>query len=348
MKFERNSMNTLDDKNMGNTDMGNTDMDNTQIDNAKILAGRMTNAKMLIISLFVMAVILALAGCASTSIETGNIKIVTTTGMIEDITKNVGGEFVEVKSLMGSGVDPHLYKASAGDVTILSDANMIFYNGLHLEAQMGEVIERMGESKKVVAVSDKIPRVELLDFIGFPGQYDPHVWFDVTYWIKATEQVRDTMKEYDAAHADIYEQNAAAYITKLEELHASVQQKASSLSEDQRVLITAHDAFNYFGRRYGFEVRGLQGISTQAEAGTRDVQDLVAFIVERKIKAVFVETSVSERNIRAVQEAVKAKGWDLKIGGRLYSDAMGDKGTFEGTYVGMVTHNIDTIVGALK
>lgn len=303
-------------------------------------------------------ILLLIAGCASGEStkemkETGEsapqnpINIVTTVGMITNIVQIVGGPYVEVHGFMGPGVDPHLYKAKESDVRALQNAELIFYNGLHLEAQMGEVLEKMGEEKTVVAVSDYIPRENLLDFTGYPGLYDPHIWFDVTFWMKATEKVRDSLKEFDPEHTAEYTQRAEAYLVELEKLHTHVQEQALRVPEDQRVLVTAHDAFNYFGRQYGFEVKGLQGISTQAEAGTKDVQDLAAFIADRKIKAIFVESSVSEKKIRAVQEAVRARGWDVVIGGQLFSDAMGNEGTFEGTYIGMVTHNIDTITSAL-
>lgn len=286
-------------------------------------------------------------GCAQKA-EDGRINVVTTIGMITDIVQNVGKEKVDVHGLMGPGVDPHLYKATEGDVTRLSEADIIFYNGLHLEARMAEVLESMGERKKTVAVTDYIPRESLLDFPAYPGQYDPHVWFDVSMWIKSVEKVRDSLSEMDPENKGYYEANAAEYIAKLQELDSYVSSKALEVPEQQRVLVTAHDAFQYFGRAYGFEVIGLQGISTQSEAGTRDVQNLVNFIVDRKIKAIFVETSIPERNIRAVQEAARSKGWEVEIGGSLYSDAMGDGGTFEGTYIGMVTHNIGTINQALK
>lgn len=286
-------------------------------------------------------------GCAQKA-EDGRINVVTTIGMITDIVQNVGKEKVDVHGLMGPGVDPHLYKATEGDVTRLAEADIIFYNGLHLEARMAEVLESMGERKKTVAVTDYIPRENLLDFPAYPGQYDPHVWFDVSMWIKSVEKVRDSLSEMDPENKGYYEANAAEYIAKLQELDSYISSKALEVPEQQRVLVTAHDAFQYFGMAYGFEVIGLQGISTQSEAGTRDVQNLVNFIVDRKIKAIFVETSIPERNIRAVQEAARSKGWEVEIGGSLYSDAMGDGGTFEGTYIGMVTHNIGTINRALK
>jgi manganese/zinc/iron transport system substrate-binding protein len=275
------------------------------------------------------------------------INVVTTIGMIADIVQNVGGERVSVTGLMGPGVDPHLYKASEGDVSTLSEADVIFYNGLHLEAKMGEVLEKMGSQIKTVAVTDRVDESKLISPPEFEGAHDPHVWFDVTVWMSAVEVVRDTLIEVDPDSADLYRANAEDYMAQLEELHAYVQEQVARVPEQQRVLITAHDAFNYFGQEYGFEVRGLQGISTATEAGTGDVQDLASFIAENQIPAIFVESSVPVRNIEAVQAAVQAKGFDVQIGGELFSDAMGDAGTEEGTYIGMVRHNVDTIVGAL-
>jgi manganese/zinc/iron transport system substrate-binding protein len=245
-------------------------------------------------------------------------------------------------------VDPHLYKASEGDVILLQEADVIFYNGLHLEAQMGDVLERLNDfGIRTVAVTDKIDRALLQSPPEFQGNHDPHVWFDVTLWMKAAEQVGETLAELDPGSAAQYESRAGAYLAELEDLHQYVLDQANAIPEEQRVLITAHDAFNYFGRAYGFQVRGLQGISTEAQAGTADVQGLADFIAENQIPAVFVESSVPQRNIEAVQAAVQAKGFEVKIGGSLFSDAMGSEGTPEGTYVGMVRHNIDTIVTAL-
>ena len=275
------------------------------------------------------------------------IRVVTTIGMVTDIVQNVGGERVKVTGLMGPGVDPHLYKASAGDVTRVSKAEVIFYNGLHLEAAMGGVLERMGHLIKTVAVTDGVERSVLLAPPEFEGAYDPHIWFDVTLWMQAVERVRDTLIEMDAAGEAVYQSNTKDYLAKLEELHRYVKAQAEQVAPEQRVLVTAHDAFNYFGRAYGFEVRGLQGISTATEAGTADVQELVQFIVERRIPAMFVESSVPRRSIEAVQAAVKAKGFAVTIGGEIFSDAMGSPGTPQGTYIGMVRHNIDTIVASL-
>ena len=303
---------------------------------------------------FIVLVSLLLSACASSGGESDlpiaerTINVVTTTGMIADAVINVGGERVQVQSLMGPGVDPHLYKASENDVQTLQEADIVFYNGLHLEAQMGEVLERMNDfGIRTVVVTDKIDRSTLLAPPEFAGNYDPHVWFDVTLWMKAADQIKEALIEADPTNQAVYEANAEAYLAKLEELHQYVLSQAEGIPAEQRVLITAHDAFNYFGRAYGFEVRGLQGISTEAQAGTADVQALADFIVERQIPAVFVESSVPQRNVEAVQAAVQSRGFDVKIGGSLFSDAMGTAGTPEGTYVGMVRHNIDTIVAAL-
>ncbi len=276
------------------------------------------------------------------------LNIVATTGMIADMVSVIGGDNVIVKGLMGPGVDPHLYKASAGDVALLSKADVIFYNGLHLEGKMTEIFEQMkSRGIETVAVSDGVDRSDLLTPPEFKGNHDPHIWFDVTLWMNAVGPVRNILIEKDPKNAPVYNENADSYLAALSELNEYVKERANSLPEDKRVLITAHDAFNYFGRGYGFEVRGLQGISTASEAGTADVQGLAAIIVERRIPAVFVESSVPPRYIEAVQAAVKSKGFNVKIGGELFSDAMGNPGTPEGNYLGMVRHNINTIVDAL-
>ena len=249
---------------------------------------------------------------------------------------------------MGPGIDPHLFVASEGDVNLLQQADVIFYNGLFLEAQMADVLRQIGERKPSVAAAEGIDPALLLPWANYSDEYDPHVWFDVTLWQRAVETVRDTLVEVDAANADVYRANADAYLRELDELHAYVQQRAAELPEDRRVLVTAHDAFHYFGRAYGFEVRGLQGISTAAEAGTADVRALADFIAERQIPAVFIETSVPVRNIEALQAAVADRGGAVEIGGQLYSDALGAADSDGATYVGMVRHNIDTIVDALQ
>ena len=279
--------------------------------------------------------------------EEGRVNVVTTIGMIRDVVENVGGPYVRVIGLMGPGVDPHLYKASEGDVRRLFRADVVFYSGLHLEARMGEVLEEMGGRTTVRAVIRAVPRDQLLSPPEFQGAYDPHLWFDVRLWAYTVDVVAQTLAQKDPAHAGEYYANAQRYQSMLGELDTYVRTRAAQVPQERRVLITAHDAFNYFGRAYGFQVRGLQGISTAAEAGTADVQELAEFIATRRIPAVFVESSIPRRTIEAVQEAVRARGFNVRIGGSLFSDAMGNPGTPQGTYAGMVRHNIDTIVGAL-
>lgn len=291
-----------------------------------------------------------LASCTSSDgavAEDGKLKVVATIGQVADAAHIVGGEHVAVSGLMGPGVDPHLYAASESDVSLLSEADIIFYNGLFLEAQMEGVLEQLGERKTAVAVAENIPADQLLDSVAYADEHDPHVWFDVSMWKYTVEAIRDTYIAADPDHTADYEANAAAYLAELDELHAYVKTQAAKVPEAQRVLITAHDAFNYFGRAYGFEVRGLQGISTASEASTADVQDLANFIVEKQIPAIFIESSVPVRTVEALQAAVADQGFAVEIGGQLFSDAMGDENTPEGSYLGMVRHNIDTIVGAL-
>lgn len=294
---------------------------------------------------------LVLAGCGSSRANArdtqGPIQVVATVGQLADIAQIVGGDHAQVTGLMGAGVDPHLYVATEGDVDLLQNADIIFYNGLFLEAQLDQILKQLAERKTVTAVGETIDPALLLPWAGHENQFDPHIWFDVTLWMKAVEAVRDTYAQFDPDHAAGYEANAAAYLKELEALHAYVQEQAERVPDAQRVLITAHDAFHYFGRAYGFDVRGLQGISTATEAGTADVRDLANFIVEHKIPSIFIESSVPVRNVEALQAAVKAQGYNVTIGGSLFSDAMGNPGTPEGTYIGMVRHNIDTIVGAL-
>ncbi|HMC09646.1 MAG TPA: zinc ABC transporter substrate-binding protein [Pirellulaceae bacterium] len=274
------------------------------------------------------------------------IRVVCTTGMVSDIAQNVGGEHAAATALMGEGVDPHLYKASPADVSQLSRADIVLYSGLHLEGKLAELLERMGRRKPTVGVAERIaPEKVLTDD---HGARDPHVWFDVSLWSEAAAAAADALAEFDPPHADAYRTNAAAYRDRLAQLHQYAKDQLATVAQDRRVLVTAHDAFRYFGRAYGVEVRGIQGISTDSEAGVRQVRELVDFLVERKIKAVFIETSVSDQNIRSLLEGCHARGHPVIIGGSLYSDAMGKAGTPEATYEGMVKHNVDTIVAALK
>lgn len=280
--------------------------------------------------------------------DDGKINVVTTTGMIADAVRNVGGEHVNVTGLMGPGIDPHLYRPTASDVNRLDGADIIFFNGLELEGRMTDIFERLASMKPTVAVSENIPQDQLLASQQYENAHDPHIWFDVSLWKSVVEVIAAELSEHDPDNADIYAANAAAYLEELDELDAYVFEQVETIPESSRVLITAHDAFGYFGQRYGIEVIGLQGISTAAEAGAADVQALTNTIIEREIKAIFVESSVPRATIEAVQAAVRARGSEVEIGGELYSDAMGDEGTKGGTYIGMITSNIDTIAEALR
>ena len=279
----------------------------------------------------------------------GTIKVVTTTALIWDLVENIAGEKAETISLMGTGVDPHLYKASAGDVGKLAGADMIFYNGLHLEGKITDVLGQMRKSGIfTVGVADGIDKSLLFSLEEYEGYYDPHIWFDVILWKKAAKVVMEAFSLYDPQNARIYKRNAESYLKELDLLQAYIQKRIATLQPERRVLITAHDAFNYFGRGYGFEVMGLQGISTDSEASVADIRNLSKTITERKIPAVFVETSISPRYMRALQASVKARGFDVEIGGSLYSDSMGSLGTEEGTYIGMFKSNVDTVVESLN
>jgi manganese/zinc/iron transport system substrate-binding protein len=292
-----------------------------------------------------------LAGCAGREgarAAGAPVRVVATIGMIADVAARIGGDRVEVQGLMGPGVDPHLYKARAGDVRRLAEADLVLYNGLHLEAAMGEVLEQLGKRKRTVAVTEWIPRSALSAPPEFRGNYDPHVWFDVRLWQQSARRIAAALGEADAAHAAEYAARLRAFERELEALDAWVRERVATIPRERRVLITAHDAFNYFGRAYDIEVMGLQGISTASEAGTGDVQRLVETVVRRRIPAVFVESSIPLRTIQAVQAAVRSRGFAVAIGGSLYSDALGNPGTPAGTYVGMVRTNVETIVRALS
>ncbi len=275
-------------------------------------------------------------------------KVTTTIGMITDIVRQVAGAHAEVEGIMKEGVDPHLYKPTPGDVRRLMAADVIFYNGLMLEGKMQDVLVRVARrGKPVFAVTELIDDAYLLEPEGMPGHDDPHVWMDVAGWMKAVEAVAGALAGYDPANADAYRAAAEGCLVTLEKLDAYAREAVATVPQKQRVMVTAHDAFNYFGRAYGLDVRGIQGLSTESEAGVKDVNDLVEFLVTRNVGAVFVETSVADKNVRALVEGAAARGHEVTIGGTLYSDAMGPAGTYEGTYVGMIDHNVTTVVGAL-
>lgn len=274
-------------------------------------------------------------------------QVVATTGMVGDIVKEVAGEKAEVTNLIGAGVDPHLYRVTRNDVVKLLRADVVFYNGLALEGKMTDALVRVARKKPVYPVTELLDERYLLEPEELAGHYDPHVWMDVKAWTRATQAVAAMLAEFDPQHADHYQLRAEHYGEQLEQLDQYIRTVIGSVPKQQRVLITAHDAFNYFGRAYGMRVEGIQGISTESEAGLRRINGLVDLIVDSHIRAVFVETSVADRNVKALIEGAKARGYQVTIGGELFSDAMGTPGTYRGTYVGMLDHNATVISRAL-
>lgn len=299
------------------------------------------------------ALLVSLTGCSSLQTTEKNggdkLKIVTTTTMLYDLTSAIGGEHTEVTALMGPGIDPHLYQASAGDVKKMQEADVVVYNGLHLEGKMGDIFAALTkQDRKVICAEDGIDEAALLTDEANSDIPDPHIWFDVSIWMDVADHVANSLSEIDQENAESYQENLQQYKSELEDLDRYIRGRVEELPEKQRVLVTAHDAFHYFGAAYGFEVKGLLGISTDAEAGTADVSNLAKFIAENQIKAIFVESSVPPKNIEALQAAVKARGFAVEIGGELYSDSLGDKASGDDTYILTCKANIDTIVDALK
>ena len=276
------------------------------------------------------------------------LKIVATTGMIADTAQRLAGDLAEVEGLMGPGVDPHLFKASEGDVRKLSEADLILYNGLHLEGKMGDILVKLARQRPVVAVSDAIPESLRREPPEMAGNYDPHIWFDVSLWIYTLEPITEALIELAPEHREALEERRESLRLELVALDAWVSEQIASIPRHRRVMVTAHDAFGYFGQRYDIEVIGLQGISTLTEAGLQDVDRVVSLVTERHIPAIFVESSVPRRSIEAVQVACEQRGHNVAIGGQLFSDAMGEKGTPEGDYQGMVRHNVEILVKALR
>ncbi len=275
------------------------------------------------------------------------IQIVATVGMVADIVRQVGGGHVDVAQICGSGVDPHLYKATRDDVQAIMSADMVFYSGLMLEGKMSDTLVKVAQSKPVIAVTEKIPEDQLLEPEDFAGHYDPHVWMDVMAWSQCVMATSAALREYDPDHAADYQRNAENYVARLLELHEYGLKSIATIPESSRVLITSHDAFNYFGRAYGLNVQGVQGLSTESEAGLQRINELVDLLVDQKIGAVFVESSVSRKNIEALVDGAKSRGHQIIIGGELFSDAMGSEGTYEGTYIGMLDHNMTLVARAL-
>lgn len=298
--------------------------------------------------LFPIMMILLVA-CSSPDEEAngGNgkeIRIVTTIAQIGEPLSVIGGDVVQVESLMGPSVDPHLYNASQSDISKIGEADIIFYNGLNLEANMVEVFDSIGKSKPVLAIGDTISEEVLLTDEG--GALDPHIWFDIDLWQEALDAAVEELKDYSPENADYFEENKQNYFAELATLKEEAE-KLADIPEEQRYLVTAHDAFGYFGRMHNMEVIGLQGLSTEDEIGVTDINDTIEIIKTYKVPAIFVESSISQNSIQAVIEGAQSDGVQVELGGELYSDAMGESGTEEGTYIGMYRHNIDTIYEAL-
>ncbi|WP_420328713.1 metal ABC transporter solute-binding protein, Zn/Mn family [Mameliella sp.] len=297
----------------------------------------------LLAGLATLPLALSAKGLAAQGVTT----VVATTGMIADAARQVGGDLVEVRGLMGPGVDPHSYRQTRSDIVAMARADVVLWHGLYLEAQMEEFLQDLGDRGTVTAVAERMPRDLLLAHDDYDDKFDPHVWMVPDLWKHVVENVRDALSAARPDSAEVFAANAAAHLAELDELATYAAGILASVPEESRVLVTAHDAFNYFGQAYGFEVMGIQGISTESEAGLRRIADLVDVLVDRRIGAVFVESSVSDRNIRALIEGAAAKGHEVVIGGELFSDAMGEPGTYVGTYIGMIDHNATTIAGAL-
>lgn len=297
--------------------------------------------------LMILWVLLCLPGWASLARAQPPLAVVATTGMIADAARAIGGDRVTVRALMGSGVDPHAYRQTRSDIVALAQADLVLWHGLYLEAQMEDFLRTLARDRRVRAVGESIPADQRIAHDDYANRFDPHVWMDPALWRTVALSIRDALREADPASADLFTARAEAYLDRVDAVGAYARAVLATVPEDQRVLLTAHDAFNYFGRAYGFEVIGIQGISTESEAGLQRIAQLVDLLVSRQVAAVFVESSVSDRNIRALIEGAAAQGHSVVIGGELFSDAMGDPGTYEGTYVGMIDHNATTITRAL-
>lgn len=284
---------------------------------------------------------------SSVAFAADRLEVVATTGMIADVARALGGEHVEVRALMGPGVDPHAYRQTRTDIVAMAQADLVLWHGLYLEAQMEDFLQELDGVGTVVAVAEALPKDRLVAHDDYPEKYDPHVWMDPDLWADVVIEIKDALAEVSPALTSQLDANAEAYLADLEDVSAYASAALASVPDTSRVLLTAHDAFNYFGEAYGFEVLGIQGISTDSEAGLRRISELVDLLVDRNIRAVFVESSVSDRNIRALIEGAAARDHSVVIGGELFSDAMGPEGTYEGTYIGMIDHNATVIAGAL-
>ncbi len=295
----------------------------------------------------ISAALIAAGAPVLVSAETDVIQVVATTGMIADAARRVGGDRVTVQALMGAGIDPHAYRQTRSDIVAMTRADLVLWHGLYLEAQMEDFLGTLSEKRAVVPVAEALSKDLLLGHDEYDTKFDPHVWMVPDLWKEVVVEVQRALTAVAPDQADIFAGNAAAHLDELDQLATYATDMLDQVPSQSRVLLTAHDAFGYFGAAYGFEVMGIQGISTESEAGLNRISELVDLLVDRQISAVFVESSVSDRNIRALVEGAAAKGHDVTIGGELFSDAMGPAGSYEGTYLGMIDHNVTVIAGAL-
>ena len=310
----------------------------------------MRRALSILILLPILTLLLAACAPAADAGDDGRLNVVATTGQIGDAVRFIGGDAIVARTLLGPGIDPHTYVATEGDLRTFQRADVIFYNGLHLEAQLERVLEQIGQRSgtTVVALGDRLDEARLLSWepaSGFP--HDPHIWNDVQLWKDVVAQIGATLAEVDPANAEQYRSNTQSYLAQLDELDAYIRAESARIPPERRVIVTAHDAFGYFARAYGFEVEAIQGISTESEAATADIQAIAQVVIEREVPAIFIESTISPRTIEAVQAAVRAAGREVELGGQLYSDALGAADGPAGTYIGMIRSNIDTLVAAL-
>jgi manganese/zinc/iron transport system substrate-binding protein len=339
------------------SDLNTTDKENESTKMIEVIRQRrqqshrlmLVSLKLTMLGLFLLLV----AACSNddnTAVADGEatIAVVATTGMIADAVETIGGERIALTSLMGPGVDPHLYSATESDVNRLMNAQIIFYNGFSLEARMERVLQNLGETKLVIPVAESIPADQRLESADYAGQTDPHVWMDVKLWQIVVGAIRDELIAFDPEYEDVYRANAQEYLAQLDALEAEILEMVDSVPQDQRILVTAHDAFNYFGAGYGFAVHAPQGISTESEAGVDDIRRTIDLVVDNGIPAIFVESSVPPDVIEAIIEGARDRGHQVSIGGELFSDAMGAAGTPEGAYLGMIRHNVETMTSALR
>ncbi|WP_419906334.1 metal ABC transporter solute-binding protein, Zn/Mn family [Hoeflea sp.] len=295
----------------------------------------------------ILLAVLVFANPLSAARAADKLNIVATVSMVGDALTAISGDRAKVTTLMGEGVDPHLYRQTQSDIAAMVQADAVFWNGLYLEAQLEEFLEKLAARKPVYAIGEAVPVDLRLSSEDYSDRYDPHVWMTPDLWRHAVEAARDALIELDPAGAEVYRQNAQSYLADMDMLAAFARESLASVPQEKRVLITAHDAFGYFGRSYEFEVVGIQGLSTESEAGLQRVDEIVNMIVDRDIDAIFVESSVSERNVRALIEGAAARGHKVAVGGELFSDAMGSSGTYTGTYIGMIDSNVTVITNAL-